>query len=395
MGAPTRLPYFVCLLGALLSGALTLGLLGKADAQDPTMAGFRGVVQDLVPFLASKDEFNSPRNHSRLAGRVQQFAALARHPTGVAAKTQDYEAPLRTLQTLTSEAEKAFLHHRKEHARTTLRWAINLCVTCHARLPSKPNTAIDLPLPPIDDPLERGRMQIAFRDFTGAAASFEQVVVRYPGPGIDWYRLVRALDYLATLHVRLERNPQRALRTFEKVLARASLPIFIRDDVAHWVEDLRVWAQQGSFSVAKAADTEVIRYVEGLLKTSEGAPKLLGDRAHAIRYLRASGILHQLLVTRPATAKAAKANYLLGICYMSLDRDVFMGLDTAYLKSCIHAAPRTPVAQQCYSLLEENTFFGYSGSGGTFLPPDVKEDLATLRSLAGVSPPSQQKIQNP
>lgn len=351
---------------------------------DPAMSEFREMVKTLIPLATSRETFADPKNHSVIAGQLKRFAVLSHHTQADKLKAADYQAPLRTLQALAEEVEDAFSHGRKERARASLKWAINLCVTCHVRLPRSVGLSGPIELPPIPNPFERGRLQLAVTDFEGASKSFLEVINTYPQTGMDWYTLVRSLNYLAALHVRLDQDPQRALKTFQKILQRNTLPAFVRDDVSAWITDLKIWNKSGVFKIENQSDSAVIKRAERILARSEPKSRLVADRADAIRYLRASGLLHQFLVERPKSSLAPKANYLLGLCYMNLDRDVFTGMDTAYLKSCIDGAPRTALARQCYTLLEENLYLGYSGAPGVSIPPGAEEDLERLRKAAGM-----------
>ena len=66
---------------------------------------------------------------------------------------------------------------------------------------------------------------------------------------------------------------------------------------------------------------------------------------------------------------------------MSLDQDLFIGFDGAYLKSCMQRSPQAAVAKQCYSLYEESVYLGFTGSSGTHIPADIEKELAELRAV--------------
>jgi hypothetical protein len=44
--------------------------------------------------------------------------------------------------------------------------------------------------------------------------------------------------------------------------------------------------------------------------------------------------------------------------------------------------PHTPLAKQCYQRYSTKLYFGYSGSGGTFVPGDELKKLGDLRKLS-------------
>jgi hypothetical protein len=51
-------------------------------------------------------------------------------------------------------------------------------------------------------------------------------------------------------------------------------------------------------------------------------------------------------------------------------------------ESCIHKAPHTEIAKQCYHHYEKSIYQGYSGSGGVFIPKSELQKLNQLKELA-------------
>ena len=48
----------------------------------------------------------------------------------------------------------------------------------------------------------------------------------------------------------------------------------------------------------------------------------------------------------------------------------------------LRLAPGQPIARKAYGLLDEFLVAGYSGSGGTHVPPDLHAKLEQLRRIA-------------
>lgn len=361
------------------------------DAQSakniPTMRMFRQLLDELLTYAGSKTAFQSQKNHAEIARKLERFQHLAQHPTHPELQRKEYRLTLDILGGLLAETRRDFSNSREEYARNRLPWALDFCVSCHSRLPPKRRIETDPSLKMVRDPYERARMRLAFREFDNAAKDFKKLIEGYPKNGASAFDVARGLDYLAMIGVRVRRDPEAAKRELASLADLPALPQAEKKVVASWLEAIDAWAAEPAFDFEQADTAQIIARAERILggKALE-QPRVFGDRDNLIRYLRASTLLHRLLVERPHSEHAARAMYLLGVCYLSLNRHVFVGLDTAYLKACIRRAGSGKLAQRCYGLLEDSVVLGYSGSGGTHIPPEVAKELRNLAALAGAEP---------
>jgi hypothetical protein len=60
----------------------------------------------------------------------------------------------------------------------------------------------------------------------------------------------------------------------------------------------------------------------------------------------------------------------------------FWTLHETYYERCIHAAAHSAISKQCFERLSDSITLGYSGSGGTRIPPEIESQLAKLKTLA-------------
>jgi hypothetical protein len=228
---------------------------------------------------------------------------------------------------------------------------------------------------------EEGKFQFAFRQFPRALETFEKLIAGYPKNGLTTMELMDALAYTATIYARIARDPRGGQKVFHRIVKRGNLPEFIQADVEGWEQSFAGWKKETPFELKEKPDAEILAKAKEILGGIMAEPFYARDRSNHVDYLRASGLLHEFVVGRPASPHAAEAYYLLGICYLTLDQDFYLGFDTLYFKSCIVEFPRSPIARRCYRRLEEAIILGYSGSSGTHIPPDVESELNRLRSL--------------
>ena len=356
----------------------------EGAAPIPSMQAFRVLVDDLLPYAGSKTAFQDSANHALIHQKLNQLLALAKTPMHPELRGQDYQMTLGILVDLLGSALRDFNSMHPERARNRLHWAMSFCISCHSRLPPTRKIIVDPTLEDIEDAYARARLQYAFREFDRAAQTFQSLIEGYPHSGLSRFQIPQALDYLASIYVRVYQDPVRAYRLFRKLVARKSLPREDRRTLRKWLEDLKIWQDEVEFVLKRASDREILKRSQDIIGAPlHKQPKLFRDHDHLIRYLRASATLHAFLLERPDTTYAAKAAYLLGICYLNLGSQAFTGLDSAYLKFCIERSPATTVAKQCYGVLEESTLLGYSGSSGTHIPADIETKLRVLAKKAG------------
>jgi len=373
--------------GAVAALALALAMPGSASPE-PTMRGFRTAFEGLLPYITSSEAFASGDNGPAIEAGLARLQAHA-EPTSHAEhlRRSDMLHTLAPLRELLGEARRSYASGHAERARTLLGWSVGVCASCHSRLPqpglSFDGSAAEL-REAVADPLERARLLFAFRRHAAARSGFAEIVRGYPANGIGVYRVVRALEYLAAIDVRVARDPDQAIATLTPLVRAGRLPGFVRLDVEVWLDDLRVWQAEPSLDLDSAGTllAEARRILGASVNDDVG---LLRDRSRQVPYLRASGLLHQLLAREPTAAVAAEAQLLLGICYMSLDQQAYLGLDAAYLTSCVRRDPSSVIARRCFGLLEESVILGFSGSSGTHVPDDIQAELDELRAAIGRS----------
>jgi tetratricopeptide (TPR) repeat protein/mono/diheme cytochrome c family protein len=275
--------------------------------------------------------------------------------------------------------------HRRE-ARYLVQTLVETCVACHSRLPaaSAPRSeafaksAAELHL----DLEERAKLAYATRQFDVAEGLYEELLrSATPAGDID---LGGHLDDYLELEVRVRREYAKPARALEAFSRRTDLYPALKTDLTHWIAALNELAARKSQAPSLAEARELVA-PHG--ETSE----FVNERTELVEHLEASGILHRLLDTGISGSDRAEAYYLLGLIETRVGRSYWMSQAEAYLETAIRLAPGEPVAQRAYDLLDDYLTAGYSGSGGTFLPPDIADKLELLRGIAEAPAPAAKR----
>jgi tetratricopeptide (TPR) repeat protein len=335
----------------------------------------------LLPLSLDEERFDDPANE-RLVGNA--LAVLDQSSKGLERHGASEDVGFALLaRTLSIEARDVRLRydtgHRRE-ARYLIQTMTETCVACHSRLPSgnaPRSDAFVREVAVLDLPIEqRAKLAYATRQFDAALDLYEQMLrsKEFSANDLD---MGGYLDDYLELAIRVRRDLERPAATMEQFAGRDDLTPVLRGDVSSWITALRDLAGREPATDPIAAARELV--------AGDGA-QIEADRVALVQHLYASGQLHRALATGLARPERAEAYYLLGLIETRIGRTYWLSQAEAYLETAIRLAPGEPIAADAYALLDEFLVAGYSGSGGTHVPPDIQAKLDRLRGIAE-SPP--------
>jgi hypothetical protein len=265
-------------------------------------------------------------------------------------------------------------------------------VACHSRLPSATDAPRSeafladaevekLPLP------QRAKLAYATRQFDEALALYEALLADRSVSATDIDLEGHIDDYLE-LVIRVRGDPGSADAALERFAARPDLSPALRREVTRWRAALQQLSARGEAKAPVATARAEVERVEAQRPEVD-------ERDALVEYLDASALLHRYVADGlPPHAEQAEAYYLLGMIETRVGRSFWLSQAEAYLETAIRLAPGQPIAGEAYALLEDFLVAGYSGSGGTHVPRDVREKLELLKKISvGEAPASSQALE--
>lgn len=187
--------------------------------------------------------------------------------------------------------------------------------------------------------------------------------------------LYSSLRRVISIHTKISFNSIKANEFVDKYRKEPGMPMLAKSTLESWHTSLLKWNKFDPTKV-KSIDQFIKTYLAPLEQIKE---QVSGD--NDITLLIASGVLSKYLNDNPKTKNAPEILYWLAIAERRLSNTYFFTLSDLYLKDCIRLYPASPFAKKCYGQYEEAIEFGYSGSGGTDIPPSEKRELVRLRGL--------------
>lgn len=281
-----------------------------------------------------------------------------------------------------SQAYSALEAGHIEYAKGSLRLVTSYCIACHTRTDQGPQ----FPAFPLDpkanklEPFEKAQLFAAVRQFDSAATELDRVIADSKfatNQQLQWGRAVREAF---TIAIRVKKDPKRTLEIANKIQAFKSVPPLFKEYPATWKISAKEWVDEAT----QRFETEDELWAEAnrLLKKAQASQKYPLDHSADIYFLRLSVTAHELLARFPNGKKTADALFLLGNAYDVLDDHLVSPLPEMYYETCVRTSPHTEISLRCYQRYEANLNFGYTGSSGTSIPPDLADRMKELKAKA-------------
>jgi hypothetical protein len=399
----------IVVAAAISSGARAAESTNKPSA-NPTTAGapeVRGLMRsmlqkviNLVPLMMSDKEFQDSKNSEIILGALTDIrAALKQTEHKQIMRSPGLKISRETLETQLGETERIFRSGNKGFARWMLNSNLSLCISCHTQIPSVSNLHLEIGRGAFKSPYQEAEFYFLTRQFDGALSSYETVIKNYTKGNGEVELLERSLERVVAIFSRIRRDARGGVKELDRISGFGKYPDYIQSMINSWKQDFRSWSREGLPSIKKEDQKELRRFVERHLATAAGNQAgdeepgtLVSDPKKAVSYLFVSGVLYEYLRVFNDTTLTPDILYWLAQCDRGLNNEFFYSLADLYLKECMSAHSKSPVAKKCFNEYERGIRFSFTGSAGTDIPEDVRAEIERYRTLVmGPAPTSAPK----
>ncbi len=346
---------------------------------------FEALVQ-LQPTVASPRAFREAAQGQQISDALQTLSQVEH---GVlAARPQDpgARAIARVLTMQIARARASISAGDPETARGVLRGVSSLCFSCHTLEPSSSDFKTNTETPIDLTPLERASFLAATRRFDDALALWLATLAQ---PAADEQQATDAINGLRqalVVSVVVKDDPNETLRLIDAHEKNGGQATFFSHQWwSAWRAETNAW-QSERFDARQRSPRQLFVRGKALVDESHAAEHILADETKTVGLLRATAYLTQAITREPRAAWRPEALYALGVATATVREPTLWGLDTVYFDACIRENPGSVIARRCFVILRDRTLFGFTGSSGTHLPPDVEARLIELAKLAALPP---------
>ena len=176
--------------------------------------------------------------------------------------------------------------------------------------------------------------------------------------------------------VRVKKDPALADALVTRVMYSKWAPVFFQMSAGRWKTGIQEW--KSAKKTAHSLEDAKVLISKAWAKQMESPV----SRSGLVESLRASSVLHDLLVQKKPGRAYAETLYYAGLNSESLkDLDPFLQ-NQVYFEACVKHFPHTETAKNCYLRLEGAQTAEYGAFESMPLPLKVRESLSALRKIA-------------
>lgn len=357
----------------------------KQASWSESMQGLSKEVKDILPFVYSRQTSYSAKEVADVRKNLQSFSKVAHKISPKMGQPFLGDDPMVTfsLEKMgqdVSRADNALAMGQVRYSKGVMKTVMGHCFRCHSvtDVGSEAHwqvgnfTGLSL------SPLEKAELLVATRKYEEAKKLLESSLMNTDYIQNQPFDYEAALKRYLVLTVRLKPDPERASATFRKILDLKAVPYYLSQKMEQWEKSLEYWSND------KRKVSPSLNEAKKMVRKARSSQSFEKDHVADVEFLRATSMLHNLLLVKSPSTTKAQVYYMLGEVYEVLDELGYWGLHETYYESCIRETPNTKVSSRCFQRLQESVYLGYSGSSGVHIPP---EELARLKSLRAIALP--------
>lgn len=236
----------------------------------------------------------------------------------------------------------------------------------------------------LDSTYRSAQRKFLKKNYKEALPLLEKYLSESKGRKYKRERLFWIIDQIGRIHLRINRNPDAAIKFFEKLIVKDDrLSEAEEDDIGAWIAAAKDWKKNpvkpGNISSEKK------RFKKGKEYFQKGRKKLSfpADDAGNAYFSLASNYLVPFINKNDRSPEIAEALLMMGEIRVHLRTDPEYWNENFNLKEVIRRFPHTKTSQKAYLLLENDIRFGYTGSSGDNTPPSIVTMLKSYKILSG------------
>ena len=365
-------------------------IIQAADSKTEARAIMDGVYESfvkVVPYVYADEKkleslSNDPDQRQRLLANltdISEFFKSARHVEYF--QRPGFRPSLETINHHMSDTINSVKGSNYIFAQKRLKALTALCISCHSQLSESAaentfgNAIKKVKRDNFDSDFAYGNYLFLVRRFS-EAENFFDLSIEQALKNQNESELYSSMRRVISINTKIDLNPKKANAFIDKYLTNPKMPKLAKATLESWKKSLKKWNNFNSKKV-KSIDGFIKTYLAPL-EVDKGQ---IAGGDNDITLLVASGVLSKYLNDSPKTKLAPEILYWLSIAERRLSNTYFFSLSDLYLKDCVKLYSKSKYAKKCFSEYAENIEFGYSGSGGTDIPAEEKQELERLRGF--------------
>jgi len=381
------------------SGKEDKSLLGTPSAMT-IMVDVFNQLKALTPYMMSSEEMNKKENEEKIlshlinlnqafshASHNKEFGRVGLNPT------------LDTMKEHLKNTAEAFANGHKDFALLRLKAATNLCLSCHSQLPNQKALTFNtfraqVKQSDFNDKAQYGDFLFLLRDYPNAVKAFQDSIKQTLGkmkessksdPQVfetinPYSRHIGLLvKKIVTITAKGQRDLDKTKKALDGVKKLGQLPKTVDNEITQYLDQIK-GLKANRFPAKLGNDQELASILAKDFEPNEDKLKEEYETPN-LTLLLGAGAMLEYLYNNPTSKFAPNALYWISVSERAMARSYFYSLADVYLKECVRRYPASAYAKKCYEEYEAHLIFGYTGTSGTNIPREEKNELNALKKL--------------
>lgn len=370
-------------IGLIISTVLMSTLVSAAEPAAPAslnriMSNIGTTMIDTYPIIVTQRELTVAEKRL-LRANIKRLSELFESAEPfIRARSETYVVSYRFILEYLRETQRAIADKNLDYARSRLYGLGSICTSCHTQ---------DTKLRTLFTGAGRERFpnDAAYAEFNFLTRNYDEAEKYFErdlrsGNTKTEYDVIRPLQRLIVIYTQIKNQPGAGADVLSKFVDLPAHTDATRGELKGWIAGLRVLESRGADKVTAPAFAEIetrVRDILGPLDQPLSVLRVAPDQE--IQRLWLSGILYHYLNRKPPTDEIPKLLYWLAVNDRVVGYSYYFSLADLYLKECVYNHAQHPYAQRCYAEFKEYVSFIYSGSGGTYIPPELTQEMRKMK----------------
>ena len=370
-------------IGLIISTVLVSTLVSAAEPAAPAslnriMSNIGTTMIDTYPIIVTQRELTVAEKRL-LRANIKRLSELFESAEPfIRARSETYVVSYRFILEYLRETQRAIADKNLDYARSRLYGLGSICTSCHTQ---------DTKLRTLFTGAGRERFpnDAAYAEFNFLTRNYDEAEKYFErdlrsGNTKTEYDVIRPLQRLIVIYTQIKNQPGAGADVLSKFVDLPAHTDATRGELKGWIAGLRVLESRGADKVTAPAFAEIetrVRDILGPLDQPLSVLRVAPDQE--IQRLWLSGILYHYLNRKPPTDEIPKLLYWLAVNDRVVGYSYYFSLADLYLKECVYNHAQHPYAQRCYAEFKEYVNFIYSGSGGTYIPPELTQEMRKMK----------------
>ena len=350
----------------------------KPGDLNQVMSRLGTIMEELLPLVVSRRSLD-PAEQQTIFQSVKEMELLFRKAEShLRQKSTTYEISYEYMLAHLATIREAFSHLELNFVRSQLYELGAICTSCHTQ-DTRTRT------------LFQGAKRERFSD-DHSYAEFNYITRNYP-LALRYYdaflrsssrktelEIIQPLQRVITVFVQVRNNPDLAVQSLRAYLPLAQHTSATREQLLGWIKGAQLLAPIAREAGELSEFTQLERFVQRVLaEPLNSLEAAYADPVQEVERVWLRGVLYRYLSRHATESEVPKILYWLALSNRAIDYNFYFSLSDLYLKECMTHFPRHAIARQCFQEYESYVRNLYAGSGGDFMPEEVRQELQRFR----------------